>query len=68
MTKLMIIRHCTANGQEPYAQLTTEGIQQANELVQFLDPYNITRIISSPFTRTIQTITPYALKKNIQIN
>lgn len=67
MTKLMIIRHCTANGQEPYAQLTTEGIQQANELVQFLDPYNITRIISSPFTRTIQTITPYALKKKIQI-
>ena len=67
MTKLIIIRHCKANGQEPDAQLTTEGLQQADELVEFLEHYNISGIISSPFTRTIQTITPYAVSKNIQI-
>ena len=67
MTKFILIRHCKATGQKPDAQLTTEGLQKANELVEFLEPYNIGRIISSPFTRTIQTITPYALKKNIQI-
>lgn len=67
MTKFILIRHCKANGQAPDAPLTTEGLQQANELVKFFEPYNISRIISSPFTRTIQTITPYALDKNIQI-
>ena len=67
MTKFILIRHCKAEGQEQHAELTVEGFQQANELVRFLDSYNISRIISSPFTRTIQTITPYALNKNIQI-
>ena len=67
MTKFILIRHCKAEGQEYNAGLSAEGLQQANELVHFLDSYNISRIISSPFTRTIQTITPYAMNKNIQI-
>lgn len=66
MTNLILIRHCQANGQEPDAQLTTEGFKQGNELVKFLEPYNISRIISSPFTRGIQTITPYTRYKNFE--
>lgn len=67
MTNFILVRHCQANGQEPEAQLTTEGLKQANELAGFLKNYNISRIISSPFTRAIQTITPYATNKNIEI-
>ena len=67
MTNFILIRHCQASGQEPEAQLTTEGLKQANELGGFLKHYNISRIISSPFTRAIQTITPYATNKNFEI-
>lgn len=67
MTNLILIRHCQANGQDPDAQLTVEGYKQANELAVFLETYNISRIISSPFTRAIQTIAPYATNKNIEI-
>ena len=67
MTNFILVRHCQANGQEPEAQLTTEGLKQANELAGFLKHYNVSRIISSPFTRAIQTITPYATNKNIEI-
>ena len=39
MTNFILIRHCQANGQEPEAQLTTEGLKQANELAGFLKHY-----------------------------
>jgi 2,3-bisphosphoglycerate-dependent phosphoglycerate mutase len=67
MTKLFLIRHCQAEGQESEAQLTTEGLAQAEKLALFLQQYKINRIISSPFKRTLQTITPYANKQNLEI-
>ena len=67
MTKLYLIRHCQAEGQEPEAQLTAEGHEQAGKLAVFLEKYNINRIISSPFRRAIQTITPFAQKQNLEI-
>lgn len=67
MTKLYLIRHCQAEGQEPEAQLTAEGHEQAEKLALFLEKYNINRIISSPFRRAIQTITPFAHKRNLEI-
>ena len=67
MTKLYLIRHCQAEGQEPEAQLTADGHEQAEKLALFLEKYNINRIISSPFTRTIQTITPFAHNHNLEI-
>ena len=36
-------------------------------MAKFLEAYPIDRIISSPFTRAVQTIIPYALKNNIEI-
>ena len=67
MTKLFLIRHCQANGQEPEAQLTAEGQEQAEKLALFLDKYRINRIFSSPFERAIQTIAPFAHKQNLKI-
>ena len=67
LTKFILIRHCAAQGQAPEATLTEAGFEQAQQLANFLENYSLDRIISSPFTRTIQTITPYALRHNIEI-
>ena len=67
MCKLVVIRHCEAEGQASTANLTYTGQQQAEELVGFLEGMNIKKIISSPFNRAVQSITPFATKQNILI-
>ncbi|KAA0549510.1 histidine phosphatase family protein [Bacillus sp. BGMRC 2118] len=64
---LYVIRHCKATGQEREAALTDDGRQQALELSEFLSEYPIKRIISSPYKRTVESITPYADKMGIEI-
>src|SRR5690606_39892183 len=56
---IFVVRHCKAAGQHPEAKLTRQGINQALSLVSFFSNYDIDRIISSPYTRAIQSITPY---------
>ncbi|MDC2865647.1 histidine phosphatase family protein [Bacillus sp. BP-3] len=62
MKKLIVVRHCMATGQEHDAPLTKIGEHQAKDLANFLITARlpIDNIISSPFTRAIQSITPYA--------
>ncbi|HEK9102855.1 histidine phosphatase family protein [Bacillus pfraonensis] len=69
MKKLIVIRHCSAAGQEQDAALTIAGREQANALAKFLINNNlqIQSIISSPFTRAIQSIAPFALQANLPI-
>ena len=67
MARLIVIRHCKATGQEREATLTQEGYEQAQQLVHFLEHFPIQRVISSPFTRAIETITPYVNKQGLQI-
>ncbi|HEY4601943.1 MAG TPA: histidine phosphatase family protein [Cerasibacillus sp.] len=68
MTKnIYIIRHCEATGQSPDSPLTEKGFIQANELSDFLSDLKTDKIISSPFLRAIQTIEPFAKKKDIEI-
>lgn len=67
MKKIYIIRHCKAMGQEVEAALTVEGIEQAKKLAERLQQYDIKRIISSSFTRAIQTIEPFSKKVQIEI-
>ncbi|MNJ52611.1 putative phosphoserine phosphatase 2 [compost metagenome] len=55
---LYLIRHCRAEGQEPEAQLTPEGKEQAKELVDFFMDIEVERCISSPYVRAVDTITP----------
>lgn len=58
MKKIIVIRHCSATGQERDAELTTDGKKQANTLATFLLEHHpqIDHIISSPFVRAIDSI------------
>lgn len=64
---LYIIRHCKAAGQEPEASLTPEGREQAEVLAEFLSGKGIQRIITSPYARARQSITPLASRENIPL-
>ncbi|MEZ0482312.1 histidine phosphatase family protein [Planococcus sp. SSTMD024] len=67
MTKIYIIRHCAATGQEPKAALTETGMAQAVELGGFLSEAGIERIVSSPYTRAVQSIAPLAEALAVEI-
>lgn len=69
MKKLILVRHCPAAGQEPNAPLTPAGQKQAIALAHFLmkKNLNVQSIISSPFERAIQSITPFASQSNLHI-
>lgn len=64
---IYIVRHCKAAGQEPQAELTEEGKEQAIELMDFFKERNIKHIVSSPFTRATQSIQPTADSLNLQV-
>src|SRR5690348_10981496 len=64
---LYIIRHCKAEGQDPDANLTPEGREQAETLASFLIGRGIEQIITSPFARARQSITPLATRQNIPV-
>ncbi|MCM3758213.1 histidine phosphatase family protein [Sporosarcina aquimarina] len=67
MSKLYVIRHCAARGQAPEAPLTAQGTQQAEWLTEFFSTQNVDHIISSPFERAIQSITPFSQVTGIPI-
>lgn len=64
---IYLVRHCEATGQERVAELTDKGRIQAKELVTFFKGKKIGRIVSSPFTRAINTIKPLAKERNLPI-
>lgn len=68
MTNILLIRHCSATGQDPDDPLTLEGLQQAKELIHYLKNYSISKIISSPYLRAVQTIEPFAKHYDIPIH
>jgi len=67
--KFILARHCKATGQEPEAELTAVGVQQAHELLALLEQYpvKVNRILSSPFTRAKQSIAPFSQSKKIEV-
>ncbi|MFI8708821.1 histidine phosphatase family protein [Bacillus sp. NPDC077411] len=69
MKKLIVVRHCMATGQEHDAPLTAIGEQQSKDLANFLITKRlpIENIISSPFTRAVQSITPYTSHMQLPI-
>ncbi|MGG0720665.1 histidine phosphatase family protein [Bacillus mycoides] len=69
MKKIIVIRHCSATGQERNAELTNIGRDQSNTVATFLmeNHLQIDHIISSPFVRAIDSIRPYALQANLSI-
>ncbi|OMF16725.1 histidine phosphatase family protein [Paenibacillus amylolyticus] len=58
MQSIYLIRHAKATGQEPHAELTAEGLRQAEKLADILAHYSITYIVSSPWKRAVQTAMP----------
>lgn len=65
---IYLLRHCEATGQEPDAKLTEKGEEQAKEIACFFESQPIEHIISSPFTRAIQSIEPTADKLGLQLH
>lgn len=65
MSTIYIVRHCQTTGQAPEAELTEAGFAQAEQLIDFLKPFGIDRIVSSPFTRAQQSVIP--LSKHLDI-
>ncbi|MBE1441799.1 histidine phosphatase family protein [Paenibacillus sp. OAS669] len=61
---IFLIRHCKAEGQAYDAPLTAEGVLQAERLSAWLAAYPIQYVASSPFTRAVQSVKPYAEKMN----
>ncbi|MFC5601889.1 histidine phosphatase family protein [Sporosarcina koreensis] len=64
---LYIVRHCTAEGQSPHADLTADGIVQAEKLADFFKEIDVDRVISSPFIRARRTAEPIADGKKLHI-
>jgi 2,3-bisphosphoglycerate-dependent phosphoglycerate mutase len=64
---LYLVRHGKATGQAPEAPLTSEGIAQAEMLAEFLSGVSIDQIVSSPFTRAVQSIEPLAKRSGQEI-
>jgi 2,3-bisphosphoglycerate-dependent phosphoglycerate mutase len=62
-----VVRHCSAEGQAAAACLTEDGVLQAAELVQFFEDLRIDQIISSPFARAQQSISPLAMNRGIAV-
>ncbi|WP_053216264.1 histidine phosphatase family protein [Guptibacillus hwajinpoensis] len=58
---LYLIRHCSAEGQEPEASLTKDGRYQAVMLANTLRTVPFDKLYSSPFRRAKQSIEPLAL-------
>lgn len=59
-----LIRHAEST---PFGSLTQKGLDQADRLVVHLRPLGITKIFSSPHTRAVQTISPFARAMDIEI-
>lgn len=68
LKNIYLIRHCKAEGQPAEAKLTDLGVSQAKDLMEFLKPYDIQYIASSPYVRAVDTITPLSKELNLSIN
>ena len=63
---LVIVRHASARSRrtwkqdDPIRPLLKAGGQQAQRLVPLLAAYDVTRVVTSPSERCLQTVVPYA--------
>ena len=62
-----LVRHCSAEGQEPEAALTEMGNEQSLRLSAFLAGLGVARIVSSPFRRAVDSARPLAETLGLEI-
>jgi 2,3-bisphosphoglycerate-dependent phosphoglycerate mutase len=73
---LLLVRHASpvdvgAPGYEDRDDerpLTEEGRRAAEELADELEPYVITSVYSSPYTRAVETVTPTARRRELEVH
>jgi 8-oxo-dGTP diphosphatase len=69
----LLIRHARAGepdeweGDDRRRPIDDRGRQQAADLVDALSGYRVTRILSSPFDRCVQTVEPLARARGLEI-
>jgi 2,3-bisphosphoglycerate-dependent phosphoglycerate mutase len=71
LTKIYFVRHSQSDfsiKDESQRPLTENGMKKSNELIKVFKNINIDCIFSSPYKRTIQTIEPLSINKNVKIN
>ena len=70
---LLLVRHAVALRRGDWTKpdrvrpLTERGHAQARELVDLLAPYEVERILTSPFVRCVQTVEPLAQHLGLEI-
>jgi phosphohistidine phosphatase SixA len=70
---LLVIRHARAghrydwSGDDRERPLDERGRRQADALVQELEDYPLSRILSSPYDRCVQTVEPLAAERGLAI-
>ena len=67
--KIYILRHEDRTEDATFfSPLTEKGLNNANNLIDYLEKLGITKIYCSPYIRTMQTIYPFAKKNNFKLN
>ena len=70
---LLLIRHASAGDRDEWVgddrprPLDARGREQASRLRELLDDYEITRVLSSPAVRCVQTVEPLARSRGLDI-
>ena len=70
---LIVVRHATAlkrvafNGEDLDRPLTAKGQLQAIRVVPILEAYGVSRLVSSPAQRCLQTLLPFSAQSRIKI-
>ena len=70
---ILLVRHASAGdryeweGDDNLRPLDERGRRQADELVELLVEYEVTRLLSSPSLRCIQTVEPFAQARGLDI-
>jgi phosphohistidine phosphatase SixA len=70
---ILLVRHASAGDRDEWQSddrlrpLDERGRRQADELIELLVEYEVTRLLSSPSLRCIQTIEPFAQARGLGI-
>ena len=69
----VLLRHAAAgdrddwDGDDFHRPLDAKGRRQAAELVELLRPFGVSRVVSSPYVRCVQTVEPLAAALGLQL-
>lgn len=64
---IYLLRHCEKTTEAPEAPLSNAGFQQAEKIVATLENLGIQRIFSSPYTRALQSVAPFAKRAGLKV-